>query len=128
LDPLQQLQQMFAGLQGLQGVPQQQQQQQQTQQGQTATPMTTTPTPTTMPAAPLMQLFQQMMGGGAVGGALGASPFQPPPVQNPEELYRTQLQQLQDMGFINREANIAALQATGGNVNAAVERLLNQLG
>jgi hypothetical protein len=32
------------------------------------------------------------------------------------------------MGFINTEANLAALQATGGNVNAAVERLLNQLG
>jgi ubiquilin len=47
---------------------------------------------------------------------------------DPEELYRTQLQQLRDMGFINTEANIAALRATGGNVNAAVERLLNQLG
>lgn len=49
-------------------------------------------------------------------------------IQDPEEAYREQLQQLRDMGFINTEANIAALQATGGNVNAAVERLLNQLG
>ena len=39
-----------------------------------------------------------------------------------------QLQQMHDMGFINREANLAALIATSGNVNAAVERLLNQLG
>jgi hypothetical protein len=32
------------------------------------------------------------------------------------------------MGFTNEEANIRALQAAGGNVNAAVERLLNMLG
>jgi ubiquilin len=32
---------------------------------------------------------------------------------------------LQDMGFFDRDANIRALQATGGNVNAAVERLLS---
>ena len=31
---------------------------------------------------------------------------------------------LQDMGFYDQEANIRALQATGGNVNAAVDRLL----
>jgi ubiquilin len=31
---------------------------------------------------------------------------------------------LQDMGFYDQEANIRALQASGGNVNAAVERLL----
>lgn len=29
-----------------------------------------------------------------------------------------------DMGFFDREANVRALQQTGGNVNAAVERLL----
>jgi hypothetical protein len=28
------------------------------------------------------------------------------------------------MGFYDQEANIRALQATGGNVNAAVDRLL----
>jgi ubiquilin len=31
----------------------------------------------------------------------------------------------QDMGFFDRDANIRALQATGGNVNAAVDRLLS---
>ncbi len=31
---------------------------------------------------------------------------------------------LQGMGFYDRQANIMALQATGGNVNAAVDRLL----
>lgn len=52
----------------------------------------------------------------------------PEPVTDPETTYATQLQQLQDMGFVNREENIRALQATGGNVNAAVERLLSMLG
>ena len=33
---------------------------------------------------------------------------------------------LQDMGFFDRDANIRALHATGGNVNAAVDRLLSQ--
>ena len=41
-----------------------------------------------------------------------------------EQLYATQLSQLQAMGFIDTEANISALRATGGNVHAAVERLL----
>lgn len=30
----------------------------------------------------------------------------------------------QDMGFFDRESNLRALVATGGNVNAAVDRLL----
>ena len=34
---------------------------------------------------------------------------------------------LQDMGFADRPANIRALQAVSGNVNAAVERLLSGL-
>eukprot|EP01026_Neomeris_dumetosa_P007652 TRINITY_DN12375_c0_g4_i1.p1 TRINITY_DN12375_c0_g4~~TRINITY_DN12375_c0_g4_i1.p1 ORF type:complete len:449 (-),score=57.37 TRINITY_DN12375_c0_g4_i1:275-1621(-) len=55
---------------------------------------------------------------GSMGGGV-------PPVQDPETVYATQLQQLQDMGFLDRAANIRALQATGGNVNAAVERLLS---
>lgn len=44
--------------------------------------------------------------------------------QPPEERYRSQLDQLAAMGFLNREANIQALIATFGDVNAAVERLL----
>jgi hypothetical protein len=34
---------------------------------------------------------------------------------------------LQDMGFYDEQANITALQATGGNVNAAVDRLLQNM-
>jgi ubiquilin len=42
----------------------------------------------------------------------------------PQERYRVQLQKLQEMGFSDEEANLTALQATGGSVNAAIERLL----
>jgi ubiquilin len=34
---------------------------------------------------------------------------------------------MQDMGFYDQESNIRALQATGGNVNAAVDRLLQNM-
>jgi ubiquilin len=51
----------------------------------------------------------------------------PGPVQDPAERFAAQLQQLQDMGFGDRAANLRALQATSGNVNAAVERLLGRI-
>lgn len=46
----------------------------------------------------------------------------------PEELYATQLLNLQEMGFMDPQENIQALIATTGNVHAAVERLLGNLG
>ncbi|KAL4423598.1 hypothetical protein ABPG77_004638 [Micractinium sp. CCAP 211/92] len=65
-----------------------------------------------------------MLGGGAGGmGGFGA----PPPPANPEQAYAAQLQQLQDMGFYDRDANLRALVASGGNVNVAVERLLSSI-
>ena len=76
---------------------------------------------------PDMGALLGMLGGGAGGGGgraglgglgLGA------PLANPEEAYASQLQQLQDMGFYDRDANLRALVAAGGNVNVAVERLL----
>ena len=57
----------------------------------------------------------------------GLAQPQPQPAADPETTYANQLQQLQEMGFFDREANVRALQATGGNVHAAVERLLSQL-
>ncbi|GFQ87690.1 ubiquilin-1 [Trichonephila clavata] len=44
--------------------------------------------------------------------------------QPPEERYRSQLEQLASMGFVNREANLQALITTFGDISAAVERLL----
>ncbi|KAM2291871.1 hypothetical protein ACFXTI_026688 [Malus domestica] len=51
-----------------------------------------------------------------------------PPDVPPDELYAAQLSQLQEMGFFDRQENIRALMATAGNVHAAVERLLGNLG
>jgi ubiquilin len=45
----------------------------------------------------------------------------------PDQRYAIQLEQLVSMGFTNREANLQALTATMGDVNAAVERLLSQI-
>jgi ubiquilin len=44
--------------------------------------------------------------------------------QAPEQRFASQLDQLASMGFVDRQANIQALSATFGDVNAAVERLL----
>ncbi|EPZ33205.1 Ubiquilin domain-containing protein [Rozella allomycis CSF55] len=79
---------------------------------------------------------------GQIPGALGGSGFNPalfqqmmtgmmppaPPVSNepPEVRYEVQLRQLNDMGFFDPVNNIRALQATGGNVNSAVEYLLSR--
>ncbi|NXE69260.1 UBQL4 protein, partial [Calcarius ornatus] len=48
----------------------------------------------------------------------------PSQAQSPEVRFQQQLEQLNAMGFINREANLQALIATGGDINAAIERLL----
>jgi len=49
------------------------------------------------------------------------------PAANPEERFAVQLQQLQDMGFNNRAVNVRVLTQTNGNVEVAVERLLQGL-
>lgn len=45
----------------------------------------------------------------------------------PEVRFQSQLQQLSEMGFYDADANIRALLATGGNVNLAIERLLQNM-
>jgi len=63
-------------------------------------------------------------------GGLGAGSLAVPNRSNepPEQLYATQLTQLQEMGFFDTQENIRALIATSGNVHAAVERLLGNSG
>ncbi|KAK9164698.1 hypothetical protein Syun_005600 [Stephania yunnanensis] len=61
-------------------------------------------------------------------GGLGAGSPGVPNTMPPEQLYATQLSQLQEMGFIDTQENIRALSATFGNVNAAIERLLGNPG
>ena len=85
-----------------------------------------------------MDPFAAMMGGGmgmgggagvgagaGVGGAGGApAGAGAASTEPPETVYASQLQQLKDMGFFDEAQNIRALQATMGNVSAAIERLL----
>uniref|UniRef100_A0A8C7Q7V2 Ubiquilin 4 n=1 Tax=Oncorhynchus mykiss TaxID=8022 RepID=A0A8C7Q7V2_ONCMY len=65
---------------------------------------------------PAQQLMMQQMLQMFAGGNSSS--------QTPEVQFQQQLEQLGAMGFINREANLQALIATGGDVNAAIERLL----
>lgn len=44
---------------------------------------------------------------------------------DPRVRFASQLQQMREMGFPNDEANLQALIATGGNVHAAVDRILS---
>ncbi|GLT27915.1 hypothetical protein SLA2020_028810 [Shorea laevis] len=75
---------------------------------------------TGMPNNTGLEMLMNMFGG------LGAGSLSVPNQLNvlPEELYATQLSQLQEMGFPDTQENIRALRATGGNVHAAIERLL----
>ncbi|KAL7743236.1 hypothetical protein ACLKA6_016180 [Drosophila palustris] len=82
-------------------------------------------TPTLAPGGgPNAQLFNDFMMRMLNGMSNNADSTQPPEVR-----YQSQLEQLASMGFANREANLQALIATFGDINAAVERLLslNQL-
>ncbi|XP_035421171.1 ubiquilin-1 isoform X3 [Cygnus atratus] len=79
------------------------------------------PSENTSPASgstePSHQQFVQQM----LQALAGANTQQ---LQNPEVRFQQQLEQLSAMGFLNREANLQALIATGGDINAAIERLL----
>jgi ubiquilin len=85
--------------------------------------------------------FSSLLGGsGTTGGGASAAnplfPFMMPPAGGvgaagqpssqpaPGHRFRVQLQNLQDMGFTDRSANIQALTSSHGNVNRAIEILL----
>lgn len=80
--------------------------------------------------------FGAPQGGGAgqpstIGGLdfsalLGGAGARPAPTASaaPSVRFAEQLRQLNGMGFTDEAANVRALTATNGNVNAAVERLL----
>jgi len=76
------------------------------------------PTPAAAPGQPNQEQFSQFMT--QMMGQMRAGN----PEQAPEERFASQLDQLASMGFVDRQANIQALIATMGDVNAAVERLL----
>lgn len=62
--------------------------------------------------------------GGGMAGLGGAAP-QPPDNRPPEEIYASQLMQLNEMGFYEFERNVQALRRAGGNVQGAIEILLS---
>ncbi|KAF2177674.1 hypothetical protein K469DRAFT_602507 [Zopfia rhizophila CBS 207.26] len=69
--------------------------------------------------------FAALLGNGGLGGMGGFST--PPPQDNrpPEEVYESQLRQLNEMGFYEFERNVQALRRSGGNVQAAIQFLLD---
>ncbi|XP_038076501.1 ubiquilin-1-like isoform X2 [Patiria miniata] len=90
------------------------------------TSSTTTPTTgTAPPVGPLgglgsdqwSQLMTQMLTN--LGAGAGTTQQQPPEVR-----FRLQMEQLVNMGFNDEARNLQALIATGGDVNAAIERIL----
>jgi len=87
------------------------------------TPAPTNNAPTNDQAQMFLNMMQQLAGFNMGAGA-GAAANQAPP----EERFRAQLEQLVSMGFTDQEANIRALIATFGDVNAAIDRLLNGSG
>ncbi|ETB57859.1 hypothetical protein YYC_04659 [Plasmodium yoelii 17X] len=83
----------------------------------------------------LLQTFQQVMRGnpnlgnfnfGNLAQNLNLNTPNVTDNRPPEERYASQLVSLQEMGFIDNDANIQALQETGGDVNSAVTRLLER--
>lgn len=82
-------------------------------------------------SAETVRMLAQMLGGLAptnrpsVGNATtNQNSIETQNNQPPEERYSQQLQQLSEMGFNNREANLQALIATFGDINATIARLL----
>ncbi|KAL6993370.1 hypothetical protein U1Q18_011487 [Sarracenia purpurea var. burkii] len=71
-----------------------------------------------------LEILTNMFGGLGIGNPSNPNRANVPP----EELYATQLSQLQEMGFFDTRENVQALMATAGNVHAAVERLLGNPG
>jgi len=75
----------------------------------------------------MRQMMQQMggLGGSSPGGGVGGNQTVTP-APDAETRFASQLEQLEMMGFTDKSANIEELTRTGGNVEAAVDRLLNR--
>ncbi|XP_044301663.1 ubiquilin-1 [Varanus komodoensis] len=82
---------------------------------------TSVPSESTSPASGTGETGHQQFVQQMLQALAGANAQQ---LQNPEIRFQQQLEQLSAMGFLNREANLQALIATGGDINAAIERLL----
>lgn len=78
-------------------------------------------------ANPFANPYMQSMLAAMSANTQASQATTPPPHDNrpPEELYETQLRQLNDMGFFDFERNVRALRRSGGSVEGAVDELLN---
>ena len=70
-------------------------------------------------------LFQLLNMGMNPMGNNNNNNFQEPTIDQLRSQYGTQNNQLKEMGFFDEEKNLRTLYQTGGNVEAAVERILN---
>ncbi|KAK7208537.1 ubiquitin-like polyubiquitin-binding protein [Myxozyma melibiosi] len=78
------------------------------------------------PAAGTNPLWSpEMMNLMAAGLGGGAANSQPEDTRPPEERYESQLRQLNELGFFDFDRNVRALRRSGGNVQGAVEALLD---
>lgn len=96
----------------------------------TAQPPSQTPTTNGSAGAPTMNSFMAMMNAMAAAGGGGAAGAPQPEMtqEQLEEMYSSQLQQLRDMGFLDKSMCLQALQQSRGNVSAAIENLLSRFG
>ncbi|KAH9880782.1 hypothetical protein IAQ61_001076 [Plenodomus lingam] len=69
--------------------------------------------------------FAALFGPGGFGAGGFGAPAAPADNRPPEEVYETQLRQLNEMGFYEFDRNVSALRRSGGNVQGAIEYLLN---
>lgn len=91
-------------------------------------------------ANPFAALLNPALLGGAGAGGAGAgmnpdflasllggapAPQQPEDTRPPEERYEAQLRQLNELGFFDFDRNVRALRRSGGNVQGAIEALLD---
>ena len=67
-----------------------------------------------------------VISGTGLSGGGGVAAAAPTPAVDAETRFASQLSQLEMMGFTNKSANIEELTRTGGNVEAAVDRLLQR--
>ncbi|KAI0557274.1 Ubiquilin [Gracilaria domingensis] len=84
----------------------------------------------TNPAASANQFaaFMNALAAGGMGAAPSTTPAQEMTQEQLEEMYSSQLQQLRDMGFLDKTMCLQALQQSQGNVSAAIENLLSRFG
>lgn len=79
-------------------------------------------------ANPVGNLMAMMNALAAANAGNAAAPASEMTQEQLEEMYSSQLQQLREMGFLDKSTCLQALQQSRGNVSAAIENLLSRYG